>query len=121
MAVNIRIDVDDADVDIAIAKLQQAVTLQGTLTSGGISGTRGGTRSLMQEWLAFEKTASQLPQLGRELSAMERIAGTDLPGINREMRIILGQIPGMREAMQVLFTVKRLQRGVGKTLETGAI
>jgi len=35
-----------------------------------------------------------------------------LPGINRELRLILGQIPGMREAMQYYFRLKRLERGM---------
>lgn len=37
-----------------------------------------------------------------------------LPGINREMRLILGQLPGMREAMQVYFRISRLARGFEK-------
>lgn len=36
---------------------------------------------------------------------------TKLPGINRELRLILGQLPGMREVMQYYFRVKRLERG----------
>ena len=36
---------------------------------------------------------------------------TVLPGINRELRLILGQIPGMREAMRYYFILKRLERG----------
>jgi len=34
-----------------------------------------------------------------------------LPGINRELRLILGQIPGMREAMRAYFALKRIERG----------
>ena len=37
---------------------------------------------------------------------------TALPGINRELRLILGRIPGMREAMQYYFRLKRLERGM---------
>ena len=31
---------------------------------------------------------------------------TVLPGINRELRLILGQVPGMREAMRYYFILK---------------
>lgn len=34
-----------------------------------------------------------------------------LPGLNREMRLILGQIPGMREMMRLYFNIKRVERG----------
>ena len=37
---------------------------------------------------------------------------TALPGINRELRLILGQVPGMREAMQTYFALKRVERGL---------
>jgi len=37
---------------------------------------------------------------------------TVLPGINRELRLILGQLPGMRQIMQYYFRVKRLERGM---------
>ncbi len=37
---------------------------------------------------------------------------SSLPTINREMRVILGRIPGMREAIQLLFRAKRLERGL---------
>lgn len=37
---------------------------------------------------------------------------TVLPGINRELRLILGQVPGMREAMRYYFMLKRLERGM---------
>jgi hypothetical protein len=37
---------------------------------------------------------------------------SSLPTINREMRVILGQLPGMRQAIQLLFRAKRLERGL---------
>lgn len=37
---------------------------------------------------------------------------TMLPGINRELRLILGQIPGLRQAMMYYFRIKRLERGM---------
>ena len=35
-----------------------------------------------------------------------------LPGINREMRLILGRFPGMRQALQAYFRIKRIQMGL---------
>ena len=35
-----------------------------------------------------------------------------LPSVNRELRVLLGRIPGMREAVQLLFRAKRLERGL---------
>lgn len=37
---------------------------------------------------------------------------TTLPGINRELRLILGQVPGLRQAMMYYFRIKRLERGM---------
>lgn len=52
-----------------------------------------------------------LGQMGRKTVGRRRI-DTALPGINRELRLILGQLPGMREVMQYYFRVKRLERGM---------
>ena len=46
-----------------------------------------------------------------------------LPGINREMRLILGRIPGMRQALQAYFRISRIQKGLdfsGTLKELGA-
>ena len=40
-----------------------------------------------------------------------------LPGINREARILLGQVPGMRQAMQVYFRMRRVMHGYNQYLE----
>ena len=37
---------------------------------------------------------------------------SSLPSINRELRLILGQAPGMRNLIQMLFRAKRLERGL---------
>ena len=58
----------------------------------------------MQLALIVEKTQKVVGR-GKKLD-------TVLPSINREMRLILGQYPGMRQMMQMLFRAKRLERGV---------
>ena len=55
--------------------------------------------------------------LMHQLAAM---GATDLPGVNRELRLILGQAPGMRSLIMAYFRIKRLQRGLGQFVETGA-
>ena len=98
--------VDDTEVDMAIAKLKQAVTLASTsfpVSSGELS-----------DFAAF------WDKIGKDMKAVEAETGfsvNDLPSINREQRILLGQIPGMRQAMRLYFNVKRLARG----LELGGI
>lgn len=47
----------------------------------------------------------------------EKITGTrnlakGLPTINRELRLILSQVPGLREAISYWFRIRRLARGV---------
>ena len=72
----IKVTIDDSELDVALAKIQQIVMLseEVTATAGGGVGIKG------------------------------------LPGINREMRLILGQIPGMREAIQIYFRLSRITR-----------
>ena len=98
--------VDDTEVDMAIAKLKQAVTLATTsfpVPSGELS-----------DFAAFWE------KIGKDMKTVEAETGfsiKDLPSINREQRILLGTIPGMRQAMRIYFNVKRLALG----LEAGGL
>jgi hypothetical protein len=99
------VDVDDTEIDIAIAKLKQAITLAATT----------GTRDLDVATRDLSDFASFWVMTERELLATGAETGFsvhDLPAINREMRIIIGQIPGMREAMRVYFMARRVMRGI---------
>ena len=49
---------------------------------------------------------------GQSITGSKNLAQS-LPSINREMRIILGQVPGMREGMRTYFNLKRLLRPIG--------
>lgn len=72
----------------------------------GIQATR---RDAEQLQYTLTPVTDQMEFMRYELATL----GVDsLPGINREMRIILGQIPGMREAMRLIFNIKRLGRGL---------
>ena len=53
----------------------------------------------------LEKSASKTIGRGAKFTSA-------LPAMNRETRVILGRLPGMREAIQLLFRAKRLERGL---------
>ena len=67
---------------------------------------------------------SQLQSIRMELDLIEEkavktIGGrkpltSSLPIINREMRIIFGKLPGLRQVMQQMFLLKRVERGIAK-------
>ena len=111
MTERIIIEVDDTALDEALAKLQQAVAL--SQTALGTPNIQQGSRNLMGEWRQLEKSWS----LWLTESEQGGFSAKDLPTINRELRIILGQIPGMREAMRLYFNLKRVARG----LEVGEV
>lgn len=100
------IRVDDAEVDMAIAKLKQAMTMATTsfpVASGELS-----------DFAAF------WDKIGKDMRTVEAETGfslADLPSINREARILLGQLPGLRSLMRAYFNIKRLGRG----LEAGGL
>lgn len=76
----IRVNIDDSDIDAAIAKIQTMMALSAEATGDGAGGRPG---------------------------------AKGLPGINRELRLILSQVPGAREAIQVYFRLSRMVRGFG--------
>ena len=107
------ITVDDAELDMAIAKLQQAATLS-TMTLGTPRLSQG-SKKLTQDLKGLGVFMKQVDMM--DASLLERFGAADLPSINRNMRIIIGQVPGMRLAMQYYFRIKWIQAGVGKLIE----
>ena len=115
----ITITIDDTALQLYIAELRQAINM-----SQEALGTRSVTRGIAQvkkdaDALQFTLTPviDQNEILMHQLAAM---GATDLPGVNRELRLILGQAPGMRSLIMAYFRIKRLQRGLGQFVETGA-
>jgi len=113
------VDVDDTAVDIAIAKLKMAVSISqktfGTpqITKGAASvkkSVAGLSFTLTPVTDDMEKLRYQMAQLGT----------ADLPSLNRELRLILGQVPGMREAIWTYFRFKRVYGQLAKSIEAGA-
>ena len=95
-------EVDDTQLDAAIAKLQHAVSLS-TATLGspsvakGVMAVRPGVTILQQDLTQIAQNEALLDQM---------------PTINREMRLILGQVPGLRGAINAYYRLRRLARGI---------
>jgi len=74
---------------------------------------------MSDETIIIEIDDSQLDAVRMKLGLMEQTAkkvtgksnlSEGLPGINREMRLILGRFPGMRQVIQAYFRIKRIER-----------
>lgn len=109
--------VDDAELDMAIAKLKQAISL--STRTPAIRDLTKSPRTAMKEWRELEKVWSTL--VAKEPGLLEKFGTADLPSINRNLRVILGQIPGMRQLIQYYFRVSWLQKSVGKFVEAGTV
>ena len=112
------IDVDDTALQVYIAELRQAINLS-QQALGTTSVTRGISTTKKQ---ADDLVFSLIPvtdEMDILTYQMAQMGMTSLPGVNRELRLILGQAPGMRSIISSWFRLKRLQMGLGKFLETG--
>ena len=89
---------------MAIAKLKQAVTLRSALAPTGPGNFAAFWRQI---GIDFDDTAKKMGNLEQ----LTGVAFKDIPTINREVRILLGQVPGMRSGMRVFFNLRRLLRG----------
>jgi len=114
----ITIAIDDTALQLYIAELRQAINM-----SQEALGTRSVTRGIAQ----IKKDADALqftltPVIDQNeilLYQMAQMGTTSLPGVNRELRLILGQAPGMRSVITSYFRLKRLQRSLGQFITTG--
>jgi len=77
----------------------------------------------MTERIIVEIDDSQLDSVLGRLTTVSTVAKAttgstrldqQLPTINREMRVILGQLPGMRQVIQGIFLARREMRGFAK-------
>jgi len=112
------IDVDDTALQIYIAELRQAINLS-QQAFGTTSVTRGITTTKKQ---ADDLVFSLIPvtdEMNVLTYQMAQMGLATLPGVNRELRLILGQIPGMSTIIRQYFNIKRLQRGLGDFITTG--
>lgn len=112
------VDVDDTALQIYISELREAITLS-QQALGTTSVTRGISRTKKQaDDLVFSLTpvTDEMDILRYQMAQMGL---TTLPGVNRELRLILGQIPGMAKIIRQYFNLKRLQKGLGDFITTG--
>lgn len=100
----IKVEIDDTEIDIAIAKLQMAMSLsKQTFDTPKI--TKG------MEDLKFT-LIPVTSELGKIRYRLGQIGAKDIPSINRELRILIGQLPMGRETMSVWFRLRRVILGL---------
>jgi len=100
----IKVLIDDTELDRALFKANQIILKEGKIMGGK---TTLSSRKLWSDWRAFSDSFDE----------QDRKLTSQLPGINREARILLGQVPMMREAMTVYFRMRRLMHGYNQYLE----
>ena len=78
---------------------------------------------MSEERIIIDIDDSQLDSVLARLNTVSAVAKSTtgssrldlkLPTINREMRVILGQLPGMRQVIQGIFLARREMRGFAK-------
>ena len=105
----IRVEIDDAEVDAVIAKLKQVLAL--TDTTLGRRDLPSAIRVTNRELRLMGDLTEQTREIPRLLDEMGM---ADLPSINREMRLIAGQVPGMNMLMATWFRIRRIQLSIAK-------
>jgi len=98
----LRIDVDDAQVRAIMALMDEALRKKELLIT--ILTQAGGLDAI------FQRIADVEAGLG---DVDDKAEGLDLPTIDRGTRMILLRIPGLREAMRLLYMIKMMQRTLG--------
>lgn len=114
----ITIDIDDTALVDYIAKLQTVLSLQ--LESFGTKDILKGVTTAKSQISDLEFTLRPITDQNEVLiHQLAQLGTADLPSLNREARLILGQIPGMRQAIWAYFRLKRLYGALGETIEVG--
>jgi len=105
----IRVGVDTTEIDDAIARTKQLASLS-ISTTGSPDLTRGIKRTAKETL----RTQRLLGQMTSDIPRfLDQVGEADLPSVNRELRLILGQSPEMRRLIGQYFRLKRIQRSVG--------
>ena len=113
----IKVSLDSTELDIEIAKAKQLISLYTQMTGKPdiVSGIKKPLKDTMQLNRLLEETSSE------SVLFLRQVGEADLPGVNRELRLILGQIPGMRMLIADYFRLKRIQRSVGIATEEAKV
>ena len=97
---SIKVEIEgEEELDVYLAKLQMAMSL---------SSEAFGTKDIMR---GAKSSKQEIAELREGLEIATLLNEQNLPSINRELRLILGQLPGARQAIQAYFRLKRLVRG----------
>jgi len=103
------IEVDTTELDEAIAKAKQLIAT--SITATGVPNIGTGVKRQKTETERMKrllgKVSSDIPRF------LDEIGEKDLPSINREMRLIVGQNRGLRQIVSSYFRIKRDQRAIG--------
>ena len=103
MSDRIYIDIDLTALDAALNRLEQAMGAGGVASARGVTGM--GDAVLSDELI--RKQSSYI-----EGMIDDQYSRRILPAVNRDVRLIIGRIPGMSELLSAGFAGRRLERGV---------
>jgi len=110
MSDRIYIDIDLTALDAALDRLRDSMGMgtRGAVTEGGVlqgQTTLGG----LPMSIAMKENMHNVISRRVDVLYDSKI----FPSINRDVRLLLGQIPGARELMRGSFIGRRLERGIG--------
>jgi len=91
MSEKIVIEIDDAALDESIAKLEGAASMKGDISE-----------------MSWEANQADMYMRSMDMTMQE------IPSMNREMRMMLGHIPGVREGLMLMNRFKALQRDMSE-------
>jgi len=114
-----RIIVDiESQIDMEIAKLQMYLS-----QSQQAFGTRNIVQGAERTQRATEQLQFRLKPVTDEMEILRyrlaQLGMHDLPSLNREMRVMIGLLPGGRQAAQAYFRFKREYAAVGEIIGAG--
>lgn len=106
----IRIEVDDAELDAAIAKLEEALAKKGLIVEPGAEAktTEAELEDLQAKAENVKETAEEAKATTDE--AVDVAETHDIKGTNLAARRIMTQIPGLREGYQLVSRIRMLMR-----------
>lgn len=125
MSERVRIGVDDAELDEVMARMDAALRMKQALVGGaGLltpmlpAKVKADVDQILLEAGGLDAVLLNIEQAKIGLAEVADDAeGLNLPQIDRATRMILLRIPGLREAMRLLYAVKMMQR----TLKLGEL
>ena len=104
---NIIVEIDGIEeLNEYVRQLERALKLEMQL--GARTGMGGGSKSTLPK---KKLEAMTLSKILKQVRSNRDISLQDLPTVNRDIRLLLGQMPGMRTAFSYWFQLRRTVRG----------